>query len=152
MHPKLWILCFADFCRVIVASSNLGAYDNKVNNQYWVHDFQRRRLEAAARHVLYDSEPRGDAEGADEALAAAVGDAAARRLVAFADGGLAEHREAGLSRRAPARPPLWDEILRSYDLTPPEGVHFIGSVPGFRRGAFADAFGHRAIRRAPPGA
>ena len=213
MHPKLWILCFADFCRVIVASSNLGAYDNKVNNQYWVHDFPRgRRLEAAAReHVLYDSEPRGDAEGADEALAAAVGDAAARRLVAFADGGLAEHREAGLSKderhavhrwcerrglasashddagearrilvltrlattpAAAARSPpetfdgslrafvhamlrvdasmalQWDEILRSYDLTPPEGVHFIGSVPGFRRGAFADAFGHRAIRRA----
>ncbi|KAH8098243.1 tyrosyl-DNA phosphodiesterase [Aureococcus anophagefferens] len=172
MHPKLWILCFADFCRVIVASSNLGAYDNKVNNQYWVHDFPRgRRLEAAAReHVLYDSEPRGDAEGADEALAAAVGDAAARRLVAFADGGLAEHREAGLSKderhavhrwcerrglasashddAGEARRILWDEILRSYDLTPPEGVHFIGSVPGFRRGAFAEAFGHRAIRLA----
>ncbi|KAH8054539.1 tyrosyl-DNA phosphodiesterase [Aureococcus anophagefferens] len=154
MHPKLWILCFADFCRVIVASSNLGAYDNKVNNQYWVHDFPSgRRLEPAARGVLYDSEPRGDAEGADEALAAAVGDAAARRLVAFADGGLmstarracqggaavhrwcerrglasASHDDAGEARRilvltrlatTPAAA-AWDEILRSYDLTPPE--------------------------------
>ena len=214
MHPKLWVLVFRDFCRVVIASSNLGAYDCWVNNQYWVHDFPRARDAAAHReHVLYDAEPAGDVEAADAALAAAIGDAKARPLLAFAHGGLAEHHAVGLSKderkavhdwcetrglesashddagearrvlvvtrlattptpaEAERDPPEtfdgclrafvygmlrvdrsmaleWDEILKGFDLTPPDGVHFIGSVPGFRKGPFSEAFGHRAIRRA----
>jgi len=50
MHPKLTILEFrgadgapgSGFLRLVVASANLGRYDSRVNNQYWVHDFLPR--------------------------------------------------------------------------------------------------------------
>eukprot|EP00962_Isochrysis_galbana_P061178 scaffold36288_cov110-Isochrysis_galbana.AAC.4 len=57
MHPKLSILEFRAaesapcdrFLRLIVSSANLGRYDSKVNNQYWVHDFVPRVRSASPR-------------------------------------------------------------------------------------------------------
>jgi hypothetical protein len=55
MHPKLAILEFRavegapcdHFLRLVVSSANLGRYDSKVNNQYWVHDFFPRAQSAS---------------------------------------------------------------------------------------------------------
>ena len=36
----------------------------------------------------------------------------------------------------------WDDILRGFALDAPEGVHLVASVPGRRKGAEADGYGH----------
>ena len=64
MHPKLMLLAFDErgaddehddeeegatpnrrWLRVVISSANIGRYDAKINNQFWVHDFPARRAE-----------------------------------------------------------------------------------------------------------
>lgn len=60
MHPKFWLLVFPDFLRVKVSSSNLGGYDNKMNNQFWVCDFSK---EGRAARAPRDARGRGGRQG-----------------------------------------------------------------------------------------
>ena len=52
MHPKLHLLEFdggaegTRFLRVVIGSANLGKYEHKLNNNFWIHDF--RLLNAGA--------------------------------------------------------------------------------------------------------
>ena len=49
MHPKLMLLLFPDFLRISISSANLGAYESRINQCYWVHDVPRIPKEDAAR-------------------------------------------------------------------------------------------------------
>ncbi len=201
MHPKLMLLAFDEggaddereeeatpsrrYLRVVISSANIGRYDAKINNQFWVHDFPARRGErpppraplerwegrwGPASRVRAPLAPLPISADDDDDDATAAGSvAAAEAPVAAASGGgklVSRRGGAGADRTfggelfdfvramlvptASARPDLldtWRSIFDDHDMTPPEGIHLIPSVPGrYSRGP-RERYGQWALAR-----
>ena len=178
MHPKLWLLEFdeggptgAGCLRLVISSANLGRYDTRINNQFWVCDFVRSDEAAAAvrqmdrQAVLYELHER---RGSDQGDAPHTQDAAVEKLVeARREDSLEFSSDLRLFVRrlleasAPAIHEQWEALLSKYDLTPPVGTQLILTAPGrystTKRAtgrppqlcpvAEADLYGLRALRR-----
>lgn len=160
MHPKLMILEFRSvegapcerFLRVVIGSANLGQYDSRVNNQYWVHDFPSRMFKAEPP-LSAPTDAGSRCAACDETInetecyeCAALIRCSCERHLEWGEAFCAScalrstfHNDLcrflihlfGPTREE--RPDLflrWRASLSSFDLTPPAGVHLILSVPG----------------------
>ena len=176
MHPKLWLLAFdagglcgRGFLRLVISSANLGRYDAKINNQFWVCDFVRSDDAAAAVQQLGESELKAELEerGIDfdalyeggsrevsEWRAELMG--ARRRDSAEFGSDLRLFVRRLLQPAAPELYELWADLLDQYELVPPPGTHLILTAPGRysltketeRAGVKnAELYGQAALRR-----
>lgn len=53
MHPKLMMLLFPDFLRICISSANIGCYEGKINQTYWIHDLPRYQPHASLASRKY---------------------------------------------------------------------------------------------------
>ena len=130
------------FLRVVIASANLGPYERKLNNQFWVHDFPPASPPAASPPAA--SPPAASPPAASPPAASA----SVRRSDFAADLG---DFVGAMLRPAAGLSASWALRLAQYNLTPPPGVHIIASVPG-RTPTWDGRYGAQAVRRCLRGA
>lgn len=143
MHPKLWLLHFdggcsdSRFLRLVISSANLGKCDQRISNQYWVHDFRPRRA-GHGGGCAQSAESAEHAESSDDGNPCEF-EADLRHFV-----------QRLLLSTVDAKPELWgkwSQLLDGFELRPPPGVHLVLSVPGRYSLAQRERYGHWALAR-----
>ena len=161
MHPKLWLIeldgggAGERFLRVGIFSSNIGAYDGEINNQFWLHDFPEvsdspsggggSRGVGGGGVVLGGGVGGGGggSGGGGGGGSGNGGGGAASRAISDFEVDLLDFVEQ-LLRPSPAAWTAWRARMGRYDLTPPPGTHIVASVPGRHTN---DRYGYRALER-----
>ena len=137
MHPKLILLLFPDFLRISISSANIGSYENKINQAYWIHDVPRQAKRGASSQ-------------------ASQGSSFQVELLDFVKKILMVDPSRGIPRDGTAEDRMfhvWGDLLDGLDKATellwnvPSGVHLVASIPGtYITQEDRNRYGHMRIR------